>query len=72
MAPFLVLTGECQCTFGKGVCLLYATSQHMHLSHGEMTARLLACPGRSFRLLQRLCEQRHGVGDAPAEGISHT
>ena len=69
MAPFLVLTGVRQRTLGEGVRLLQAASQHLRLPQGETTERLQAYYVRCHGLFHRLREQRHGVGDAPGQGI---
>ncbi len=69
VAPFLVLTGERQRTLGEGVRLLQAAGQHLRLPQGETTERLKVDHFRCSGLFQRLREQRHGVGDAPAQGI---
>ena len=69
MAPFLVLTGERQRALGEGVRLLQAASQQLRLPQGETTERLKVDHFRCSRLFQRLREQRHGVGDAPAQGV---
>jgi hypothetical protein len=65
VAPFLVRTGERQRMLGEGVRLLQAASQQLRLSQGETTERLKAYRFHRSCLLHRLCEQRHGVGDAP-------
>ena len=69
MATFLVLPGEHQRALGEGLRLLQAAGQHLCLPQGETTARLIAYHFRGHALFQRLREQRHGVGDAPAQGI---
>ena len=40
IAPFLVLTGECQRALGEGVGLLQAARQQMRFPQGETTVRL--------------------------------
>src|SRR5262245_57335103 len=62
-------TGERQRLLSVGVRLLQTTSEHLCLPQGETTARLKACHLRCSRLFQRLREQRHGVGDAPTQGV---
>ena len=69
VATFLVLTGERQRTLGEGVRLLQAAGQQMRLPQGEMTERLIGYHFRCNGLFHRLREQRHGVGDAPGQGI---
>ena len=69
MATFLVLTGERQCALGEGVCRLHTVGQQMRLPQGETTERLIDYHFRCSRLFQRLREQRHGVGDASAQGV---
>ncbi len=41
----------------------------MHLPQVDATARLIAYSFRCDGLLQRLCEQRYGIGDAPGQSI---
>jgi len=69
IATFLALTGECQRTLGEGVRLLQAAGEHVHLPQVDATARLIAHSFRCDCLLQRLCEQRYGIGDAPGQSI---
>src|SRR5712664_3511091 len=69
VAPLLVFTGERQCALGEGMCLLQAASQHLRLPQGETAKRLIVCSFRRSALLHRLCEQWHGVTDAPAQSI---
>ena len=66
VGAFLVLTGMRQCPLSVGVRLLQTASQHLCLSQREMTERLIAYYVHGHRLFQRLREQRHGVGNAPA------
>jgi len=54
---------------GKGMRLLQAAVQQLRLPQGEATERLQAYPVRRHGLLQRLREERHGIGDAPGQGI---
>ena len=72
VAAFLVLTGERQRALGEGVRLLQAAGQQLRLPQGETTERLIACHFRCRGLFHRLREQRHGVGDAPGQGIRRT
>ena len=69
VAPFLVLTGKRQRTLGEGVRLLQAASQHLRLPQGETTERLKGYCFHCSGLFHRLREQRHGIGDAPGQGI---
>ena len=64
-----MLTGERQCVLGEGVRLLQAAGQQMRLPQGETTERLMDYRFPCSALLQRLREQRHGVGDAPGQGV---
>jgi hypothetical protein len=61
-----VRSGQCQRPFGKGLRLLQVAGQHLCLPQRETTERLIAEPFRCHNLFQRLREQRHGVGHAPA------
>ena len=58
-----------QRALGEGVRLLQAASQHLRLPQGETTERLVVYSFRYRRLFHRPREQRHGVDDAPAQGI---
>ena len=69
MAPFLVRTGERQRPLGEGLRLLQAAGQQLRLPQRETTERLISDHFRCTELCHRLREQRHGVGDAPAQGI---
>ena len=62
-------TGKRQRTLGEGVRLLQAAGQQLRLPQGETTERLMADRFRCSGLFQRLREQRHGVGDAPGQGV---
>ncbi len=68
-APLLVLTGERQRMLGEGVRLLQAASQQLRLPQGETTERLIGYRARSYALPQRPRGQRHGIGDAPGQGV---
>src|SRR5262249_46465812 len=68
-ATFLVRTGECQRTLGEGVRLFQAASQRLRLPQGETQGRLTSYPPYCADLVPCLREQRHGVGDAPGQGI---
>ena len=72
VAAFLVLTGMRQRALGEGVRLLQAASQQLRLPQGETTERLKVYSFRCSGLFHRLREQRHGVGDAPGQGICRT
>ena len=72
VAPFLVLLGERQGVLGEGVRFLQVASQHLRLPQGETTEGLVVCPFCRNALLHRLCEQRHGVGDTPDQGVRFT
>ena len=72
VAPFLVLTGVRQRALGEDVGFLQAASQQLRLSQREPTERLKVHSFHYSRLFYRLREQRHGVGDAPAQGIRRT
>jgi hypothetical protein len=72
VAPFLVLAGMRQRPLGEGLRLLQVAGQHLRLPQGETTERLIVYPVRGSGLFQRLREQRHSVGDAPAQGIRRT
>src|SRR5262249_59380281 len=61
--------GERQRPLGEGVRLLQATCLQVCLPEGEQTARLYVASFRRSGLLQRLCEQRHGVGNAPSPRV---
>ena len=52
----LVLTGECQRTFGEGVCLLQAPGQQLRLPQGKGTERLKASHFHCSRLFYPLRE----------------
>src|SRR5262245_25048532 len=67
-----MLTGECQCLLGEGVRLLQAASQHLRLSQGEVTERLLVYSFDRHRLFQRLRQQRHSIGDTPTQSVCRT
>ena len=67
-----MLTGERQRLLGEGLRLLQAASQQLRLPQGETTERLKVYPFHCSRLFHRLREQRHGVGDAPGQGIRRT
>ena len=69
VAAFLVRTGERQHPLGEGLRLLQAACQQIRLSQREKAERLHVYSCLRSRLFQRLREQRHGVGDAPAQGI---
>jgi hypothetical protein len=69
VTAFLVLAGKRQCTLGKRVRFLQATSQHLRLPQRETTERLKAGHIRSHGLFHRLCEQRDGIDDAPGQRI---
>ena len=62
-------TGERQRPLGEGVRLLQAAGQQLRLAQGETTERLMLPVSVGNRLFHRLREQRHGVGDAPGQGI---
>ena len=72
VAAFLVLTGIRQRPLGEGVRLLQVAGQQLRLTQGETTecwkGNHFPCRG----LFHRLREQRHGVGDAPAQGVRRT
>ena len=61
--------GERQRALGKGLRFLQAARQHLCFPQGETTERLVVCHFRCHGLFQRLCEQQHGVGTAPGQGI---
>ena len=65
MAPFLMLAGKRQCTFGVGKRLIPMAGERQGLPEGETTERLEVSSGHRHALLERLREQRHGIGDAP-------
>jgi hypothetical protein len=69
VTPFLVLTGEPQGLLGKALSLLQAARQQMGLAQGETTEHLKASHVHGTSLFQRQCEQRHGVGDTPSQGV---
>ena len=69
MAPFLARTGERQRLLGEGVRLLRSAGLQLRLAQGEVTARLLDAHIQDTGLLDRPREQRHGLGDAPREGV---
>ena len=54
---------------GEGVRLLQAASQQLRFPQREATDRLKDYHFHCSRLFHRLREQRHGVGDAPTQGI---
>ena len=58
-----------QRTFGKGVRLFQTANQHLRLPQGETTAHRFAYHFRGSGSFQRLREQWHGIGDAPAQGV---
>src|SRR5262249_15928203 len=68
-ATFLMCAGERQRPRGEGLRLLQAASQQMRLNQRETTERLKVNLCCCHRLFDRLREQCHGIGDAPAEGI---
>ena len=54
----------------EGLRLLQAAGQRLRLPQGETTERLNRRPSSlAIACSNRLREQRHGVGDAPAQGI---
>src|SRR5262245_31797973 len=67
MAPFLLLTGECQRPLGEGLRLLQAAGQLLRLPQGEMAGHLEVYSSHHNHLFHRLPKQGHGVGDAPAQ-----
>jgi hypothetical protein len=69
VTPFLSLTGIRQHTLGQGVRLLQLAGQQLRLPQGETAERLMDDRSRGRDLLQRLREQRHGVGAAPGQGV---
>ena len=69
ITPFLMRTSERQRTLGKGVRFLQAASQQLRFPQGETTECLVDYHCRCHGLFQRLCEQQHGVGDAPGQGV---
>ena len=69
VAPLLALAGVRQRVLGEGVRLLQAASQQLRLPQEETTERLIVYPFRGNCLFYRLREQRHGVGDAPGQGV---
>jgi hypothetical protein len=72
VATFLMFTSECQRTIGERVRLLQSASQQMRLSKKETTGRLHDDYFHCTRLCHRLCKQRQGLGDAPAQSIRRT
>src|SRR5262249_43087039 len=72
VAPFLVPTGERQRPLGKGLRVLQAVGQQLRLPQEETTAHLDVYSFYRCRLFHRLCEQWHGGGDTPAQGIRRT
>jgi hypothetical protein len=69
VATFLVRTGKRQCTLGEGMRLFQAASQRLRLPQGKVTEHLYEDYFYCGRLFQCLREQRHGIGDAPAQRI---
>jgi hypothetical protein len=67
--PFVVLAGLRQCPLSMGVRLLQTASAQLGLPQGQTTERLIDDHGCGHGLLQRLREQRHGVGDASAQRV---
>ena len=67
VAAFLVRTGERQSPLGQGLRVLQAASQQMRLPPGGDPERLKACH-HCASVPSPAPEQRHGVGDAPAQG----
>src|SRR5262249_33538267 len=63
---FLMFAGERQRPLGEGLRLFHAASQQMRLTQRETTERLSVNLFCCYELFDRLCEQCHGVGDAPA------
>jgi hypothetical protein len=59
----LRLTDERQRMLSKSVRLLQMASEHLRLPEGKMTASPVT------HSAYRLREQRHGVGDAPGQGV---
>jgi hypothetical protein len=66
VAAFLMRTGEREGLRSKGLRLLQVAGHHLRFSERETTVHLKASCAHDSGLFQRLCEQRHGVGDAPA------
>jgi hypothetical protein len=62
-------TGELQCLLGEDLRVLQMAGQHLRLPQGETTFRLRSWPGCCNGPFQCLREQRHGVGNVPAERI---
>jgi hypothetical protein len=69
VTTFLVLAGMRRHALGEGLRLLQAASQHLRLPQEETTERLMDHRFRCSCLFHRPREQRHSVGDAPAQGI---
>src|SRR5437016_5703923 len=67
-----MLAGMRQRLLGVGIRLLQAAGQQLRLPQGEMTERVYAYHVRCGRLFHRLCEQQHGIGDAPAQSVRCT
>jgi hypothetical protein len=61
--------GECQCPLGKGLRLLQAAGQQVRLPQEETAECLKGYCFHCNGLFHRLREQRHGVGNAPAQGV---
>ena len=69
VAAFLACAGLRQRLLGEGLRLLQAASQQMRLPQGETTERLQPDQFPCSHLFHRLREQRHGIGDAPGQGV---
>jgi hypothetical protein len=65
-------TGERQRPLGKGMRFLQAAGQQLRLLQGEMTEHRRAYHFHRSAPLHRLCEQWHGLGDAPGQDIRRT
>ena len=61
--------GERQRALGKSMRFRQAASQHLRFPQSETTERLVDDHCRCHGLFQRLCEQQHGVGDTPCQGV---
>ena len=69
VAAFLVRTGMGQRALGEPVRLLQVAMPQIRLPQGELRERLVQRQDSARGLLDRLRQQRHRVGDAPAERV---
>jgi hypothetical protein len=69
VAAFLMRTGKYLHPLSAGTRVLQTAGQHIRFPQRETTERFVNDSFHRNCLFHRLCEQQHGVGDAPAQGI---